>query len=91
VIIAVAAFTLPKGTDLDEMKPAPATAGWGHAGKEGVTKPGKIIERDCTAAEFAAGAALSERRRFFQAKTAVTDRRSTLGDRTCDDYLHALA
>jgi hypothetical protein len=71
--MAVAAFTLPKGTDLDETKPVAATAGWGHAGKAGVALPGKIIERDCTAAESAAGAALSERRPFFQEKTAVKD------------------
>jgi hypothetical protein len=53
--------------------------------------PGKIIERDCTAAEFAAVAALSERRPFFQERTAVIDRRYSLGDRTRDVYLNALA
>ncbi|MCC9000750.1 MAG: DNA methyltransferase, partial [Candidatus Contendobacter sp.] len=50
------------------------TTGWGHAGKGGVTMPGrgKIIERDYTPVELAA---LGE---------AVT----LLGERTCDVYLN---
>jgi len=46
----IAAFTLPAGTRLDESKHFAVTAGWGHAGKGGVTMPGKgrLVERDYT-------------------------------------------
>jgi hypothetical protein len=38
------------GKPLDETKDLAVTAGWGHAGKDGVTMPGKgkLIERDYT-------------------------------------------
>ena len=41
------------GKALDETKDLAVTAGWGHAGKGGVTMPGKgrLIERDYTAEE----------------------------------------
>ncbi|MGH9771331.1 MAG: type ISP restriction/modification enzyme [Candidatus Acidiferrales bacterium] len=41
------------GKPLDEAKDLAVTAGWGHAGKDGVTMPGKgrLIERDTTAEE----------------------------------------
>jgi hypothetical protein len=63
-------------------------AGWGHAGKEGATMPGKgkLIERDYTNAEheaIVAGAAnlgLTPEQAFAQ-----------LGERTCDVYLNARA
>jgi len=69
------------------------TAGWGHAGKGGVTMPGKgkIVERDYTAQERAAVAALYERRFLPQENPAVTDRRYSLGDRTLDVYLNDVA
>jgi hypothetical protein len=76
---SIAAFTLPPGTQLEEEKDFAVTAGWGHAGKGGVTMPGKgkTIERDYTPAERAAwvgeGSALP------------------LGDRTCDVYLNDIA
>jgi hypothetical protein len=56
------------------------TAGWGHAGKGGVTMPGKgkIVERDYTPAERAA---------FVGAQQAAP----LLGDRTCDVYLNDVA
>jgi hypothetical protein len=43
----IAVFTLPKGKALDEETDFAVTAGWGHAGKDGVTMPGKgtIIEQ----------------------------------------------
>jgi hypothetical protein len=53
------------------------TAGWGHAGKGGITMPGKgkIIERDYTEQERAsAGAAIK-----------------LLGEHTCDVYLNGVA
>ena len=51
------------------------TAGWGHAGKGGVTMPGKgrLLERELTAAERAA------------------DPDGLLGGRTCDVYLNEAA
>lgn len=69
------------------------TAGWGHAGKGGVTMPGKgrIVERDYSGSERAAMpavAALYERR---TEKTPVIDRRYSLGDRTLDVYLNNVA
>jgi hypothetical protein len=69
------------------------TAGWGHAGKGGITMPGKgkIVERDYTAQERAAVAALYERRFLPQENPAVTDRRYSLGDRTLDVYLNDVA
>jgi hypothetical protein len=41
------------GKPLDETKDLAVTAGWGHAGKEGVTMPGKgrVVERDYTLEE----------------------------------------
>jgi hypothetical protein len=61
------------------------TAGWGHAGKGGVTMPGKgkIVERDYTAAE---------RSTAVSAVSAGEDARATiLGDRTLDVYLNDVA
>jgi hypothetical protein len=60
-------------------------AGWGHAGKGGVTMPGKgrIIERDYTAAE---------RGTAVPAVSAGEDARATiLGERTLDVYLNDVA
>jgi hypothetical protein len=69
------------------------TAGWGHAGKGGITMPGKgkLIERDYTKAERAAVAALYERRSLLEKNPAVIDRRYSLGDHTCDVYLNDVA
>jgi len=60
------------------------TAGWGHAGKGGVTMPGKgkIVERDYTPAE---------RSTAVSAVSAGEDARATLGDRTLDVYLNDVA
>jgi len=82
----IAAFTLPPGTRLDESKHFAVTAGWGHAGKGGVTMPGKgrLVERDYTDEERAAEAAGSSR-----AGGHVTS--PLLGGRTCDVYLNDLA
>ena len=83
----IAAFTLPPGMQLDEARHFAVTAGWGHAGKGGITMPGKgkIIERDYTLSERAAlvGAGLAPPR--AQQATPL------LGDRTCDVYLNDLA
>jgi hypothetical protein len=78
----IAAFTLPSGTPLKEAEHFAVTAGWGHAGKAGVTMPGKgkIIERDYSPAE---------REPFARPRR---ERRSPLlGDRTCDVYLNDVA
>jgi len=49
----IAAPTRVDGKALDETKDIAVTAGWGHAGKGGVTMPGKgrLIERDYTPEE----------------------------------------
>jgi REP element-mobilizing transposase RayT len=62
------------------------TAGWGHAGKGGVTMPGKgkIVERDYTAAERASNVAPPSRRQAGKMP-------ALLGDRTCDVYLNDVA
>lgn len=89
----IATFALPHGTTLDEAKHFAVTAGWGHAGKGGITMPGKgkLIERDYTEQERAAVAALYERRPLLEKNTAVIDRRYSLGDRTLDVYLNDVA
>jgi hypothetical protein len=82
----VAAFTLPAGAGLDESKHFAVTAGWGHAGKGGVTMPGKgrLVERDYTDEERAAEGAGSSRAPGHGASPP-------LGDRTCDVYLNDVA
>jgi len=57
------------------------TAGWGHAGKGGVTMPGKgkLIERDYTPIEIEALTKTAERLGLTPEET-----RETLGATTCD-------
>jgi hypothetical protein len=76
----IATFTLPHGTTLDEAKHFAVTAVWGHAGKGGITMPGKgkVIERD---AYVGASSARPEGERCSP----------LLGDRTCDVYLNEFA
>ncbi|MFZ0963123.1 MAG: type ISP restriction/modification enzyme [Terriglobia bacterium] len=84
----IGTFTLPHGTTLDEAKHFAVTAGWGHAGKGGVTMPGKgkIIERAYTEQELAAVAAgLPRHPKNGDVKSPL------LGDRTCDIYLNDVA
>ena len=71
------AFRLSGPGPLDESKHFAMTAGWGHAGKGGVTMPGKgrIVERD-----FAA-----------QERESMGDAVKLLGDRTLDVYLNESA
>jgi hypothetical protein len=78
----IAAFTLPRGTPLREAEHFAITAGWGHAGKAGVTMPGKgkIVERDYSPAEWEAFAGPRGERCS-----------PPLGDRTCDVYLNGIA
>jgi len=73
----IAAFSLPKGTTLDEAKHFAVTAGWGHAGREGVTMPakGKITDRDYTEKE----------------RASLGDAINLLGERTCDVYVNEVA
>ncbi len=68
----------PDVRDLD------VTAGWGHAGKEGVTMPGnlKIVERDNTSDERAA---INEGAEVLG--HTVEEAIEHLGDTTCDIYL----
>ena len=64
------------------------TAGWGHAGKGGITMPGKgkLIERDYTAAEREALVAAGLSRHLLgDVKSPL------LGDRTRDIYLNDVA
>jgi hypothetical protein len=76
------------GKPLDAIEDLKVTAGWGHAGKGGVTMPGKgrIIERVYSTDERKAierGAQL----------LGVTDEEALahLGERTCDVYLNDVA
>ncbi len=64
------------------------TAGWGHAGKEGVTMPGKgrLVERDYSEAERKAIAAGAKNLGLSE-KEALAH----LGERTCDVYLNDVA
>jgi hypothetical protein len=89
----IAAFSVAKGTTLDEAQHFAVNAGWGHAGKGGITMPGKgkVIHRDYTEKERAAVAALYERRFLPRESPEVTDRRHSLGDNTCDVYLNEVA
>jgi hypothetical protein len=76
------------GKPLDPTEDLKVTAGWGHAGKGGVTMPGKgrIIERDYTPDERKA----IERGRQL---LGLTDEQALahLGERTCDVYLNNVA
>jgi hypothetical protein len=73
----IAAFTLPQGTMLDESKHFALTVGWGHAGKGGITMPGKgrLVEHDLTAQE----------------RESMGEAVKLLGDRTLDVYLNESA
>jgi Type ISP C-terminal specificity domain/N-6 DNA Methylase len=73
----IAVPTRVDGEPLDEAKDLAVTAGWGHAGKDGVTMPGKgrLIERDYTPEELA----------------SFSGHSTLLGDGTCDVYLNEVA
>jgi REP element-mobilizing transposase RayT len=84
------------GKALDETKDLAVTASWGHAGKGGVTMPGKgrLIERDYTPEELAGSAAVSaaEEEKSQQDAGATGGAGAVLlGDRTCDVYLNDVA
>lgn len=80
--IGALAHTEGKGLDGDDFA---VTAGWGHAGKGGVTMPakGKITERDYTEAETNALTLTAERLNL-----TVEEIKETLGHRTLDVYLN---
>jgi REP element-mobilizing transposase RayT len=84
------------GKALDETKDLAVTAGWGHAGKDGITMPGKgrVIERDYTLEELAGSAAVSaakEEKNQQDAGATGGAGVTLLGDRTCDVYLNDVA
>lgn len=64
------------------------TVGWGHAGKDGVTMPGKgrLVERDYSKAEREAIASCAK-----QLGLSVDQIFSVLGAKTCDVYLNDVA
>jgi hypothetical protein len=64
------------------------TAGWGHAGKAGVTMPGKgtLIERDYDDAESQAIDAEASLRGM-----SATEARRQIGAKSCDVYLNGMA
>ncbi len=72
----------PDAGDLD------VTAGWGHAGKGGVTMPGKgkVVERDYTPEERAAMTIVGATH-----ASPVRSPLQSLGETTCDIYLNNLA
>lgn len=83
--IGALAHSEGKGLDGDDFE---ITAGWGHAGKGGVTMParGKFVERDYTEAETNALKQTAE-----QLNLSLEDIKSTLGATTFDVYLNNLA
>jgi REP element-mobilizing transposase RayT len=81
--------TRADGKALDETKDLAVTAGWGHAGKGGVTMPGKgrLIERDYAADELegiggsaAVPAAVAGASRSRQREAHGQDARATAGE-----------
>ncbi len=84
----IAAFKLPPGMQLDEAKHFAVATGWGHAGKGGITMPGKgrMIERDYTEQEREAIAEAGKARGLDAAQAF-----QSLGDHTCDIYLNEAA
>src|SRR2546422_570217 len=64
------------------------TVGWGHAGKGGVTMPGKgkIVERSYTPDERE-----SIGRSLQRLGISLEEVRAHLGERTCDVYLNDVA
>ena len=84
----IAPFILPPGTQLDEAKHFALTAGWGHAGKGGITMPGKgkVIERDYSEQERQAIAEAGKARGLEPAQAV-----QCLGDHSCDIYLNDVA
>jgi REP element-mobilizing transposase RayT len=88
----IALFKLQPGTVLKEEEHFAITAGWGHAGKGGVTMPGKgkLVAREY---ERTAGFQPAPESRQDAGATEATERDATgtLGDRTCDVYLNDVA
>jgi hypothetical protein len=85
---SIAVVSNAGGGALDPKEDLKVTAGWGHAGKGGVTMPGrgKLIERDYTPDERASierGAQLLGLR--------DEEALAHLGDHTCDVYLNDVA
>jgi len=76
------------GRPLDPVEDLKVTAGWGHAGKGGVTMPGKgkIIEREYSTDERKA----IERGAPLLGLTSE-EALAHLGERTCDVYLNEVA
>jgi hypothetical protein len=76
------------GTLQQEKGELKVTAGWGHAGKGGVTMPGKgkLITRDYTATERAAIEEAAARLHLSDAEIYAH-----LGETTCDVYLNDVA
>ncbi len=92
----VAVPTRVDGRSLDETQDLAVTAGWGHAGKDGVTMPGKgkLIERNYTPEELAGSAAVpAAKEEQSQQDAGATGGAGValLGDRTCDVYLNDVA
>jgi hypothetical protein len=83
-----ASFTVAPGTVLNEAEHFAVTAGWGHAGKDGVTMPGKgkAVERDYTKEEREALVRAADARGIGADQTL-----RTLGERTCDVFLNETA
>src|SRR5260221_449013 len=79
-LLHIGVITCSGGGNLKESDLA-LTAGWGHAGKGGVTMPGrgKLIERDYSAAEYKAIAAGAKDTGFSEREAFAY-----LGNKTCD-------
>jgi hypothetical protein len=83
----VGAISREGGGHLQESDLA-VTAGWGHAGQNGVVMPGrgKLVERDCTPEELAALKAGAE-----LLGLSLGAALAQLGEHTCDIYLNDVA
>ena len=91
----IALFKLQPDTVLKEEDQFAITAGWGHAGKGGVTMPGKgkLVERDYTPADRTAGfqPAPESRQDAGATESVQRDTAGTLDDRSYDVYLNDVA
>jgi hypothetical protein len=83
-VLQLGVITRPGGGNLKETDLA-LTAGWGHAGKGGVTMPGrgKLLEREYSAVEHKAIVAGAKNLRLSE-----KDAFALLGNKTCDVYLN---
>jgi hypothetical protein len=88
----IAVFTLPPGKPLDEETDFAVTAGWGHAGKGGVTMPGRgRLETRALSAEGVGQASSLSPSKAKESETGATPVPQSLGTATHDIFLNDVA